>query len=76
MEWAHLVHMYLVACFDWDGDFWKLGDADQERVLAALARSGAKVAVSEVPPPDPRRAVGWLRVGSTRYYMHPLSPRG
>ena len=76
MEWAHLVHMYLVACFDWNGDFWSLSEPERERVLAALARSGAKVAVSEVPPPDPHRAVGWLQVGSTRYYMHRLVPPG
>ena len=72
MEWAHLVHMYLVACFDWSGNFWRLSEQNQQRILIALASSGAKVAVSEIPPPDPKRAPGWHRVGSTSYYIHVL----
>ena len=73
MKWAHLVHMHLVACFDWDSNFWQLREEDQRRVLAALDSTPAKVAVSEIPPPDPERAAGWQRVGLTRYYIHVLS---
>ena len=72
MKWAHLVHMYLVACFDWSGNFWQLSEKDEQRVLIALASSGAKVAVSEIPPPDPKRAPGWQRAGSTSYYIYIL----
>jgi hypothetical protein len=73
MKWAHLVHMHLVACFEWSSNFWQLSEEDQRRVLVALDSTEAKVAVSEIPPPDPERAAGWQRVGLTRYYIHVLS---
>jgi hypothetical protein len=72
MKWGHLVHMHLVACFDWDDQFWRLNERDQERVLAALATTGAKAAISEIPPPDPDHAHGWQRVGRTKYYIRAL----
>jgi hypothetical protein len=72
-EVAHLVHMHLVACFEWSSNFWQLSEEDQRRVLVALDSTEAKVAVSEIPPPDPERAAGWQRVGLTRYYIHVLS---
>ena len=72
-KWAHLVHMHLVACFDWDRNFWQLREEDQRRVLAALDSTEAKVAVSEIPPPDPARAVGSQHIGLTQSYIHVLS---
>ena len=54
-------------------DFWRLSEVDQRRALAALARSGASMAVSDETPPDPARAVGWRQAGSTNYYAYSLS---
>lgn len=71
--WARLTRAHIVAETDWDVDFWRLSDVDQNRVLAALARSGALMAVSDEPPPDPARAVGWRQAGSTNYYAYLLS---
>jgi hypothetical protein len=71
--WARLARAHIVAETDWDVDFWRLSESDQRRVLDTLAQSGALLAVSDVPPPDPARAVGWLRVGDTKYYAHSLS---
>lgn len=71
--WARLARAHIVAETDWDVDFWRLSEADQGRVLVALARSGALMAVSDEAPPDPARAVGWRQVGTTEYYAYSLS---
>jgi hypothetical protein len=71
--WARLARAHIVAEADWDVDFWKLSEADERRVLAALARSGALIAVSDEAPADPARAVGWRQAGSTNYYGYSLS---
>jgi len=71
--WARLARVHIVAETDWNVDFWRLSDADQGRVLGALAHTGALIAVSDEPPPNPARAVGWLQVGNSRYYAHSLS---
>ncbi len=71
--WAHLIRAHIVSQLDWNLKFWPLSERDQKRVLAALASTGAKFAVSEVPPPDPGQAAGWKRVGSSSYYVYPLS---
>ncbi len=70
--WARLARAHIVAETDWSVDFWQLSEVDQRRVLLALARSGALMAVSDQAPPDPARAVGWRQAGSTRYYAYSL----
>jgi hypothetical protein len=71
--WARLARARIVAETDLDVDFWRLSELDQRRTLAALARSGALMAVSDETPPDPTRAVGWRQAGSTNYYAYSLS---
>lgn len=71
--WARLARVHIIAEPDWGVRFWQLSDVDQKRVLAAFARNGASMAVSDEPPPDPAREVGWKRVGETAYYAFPLS---
>jgi len=71
--WARLARVHIVAETDWDVDFWHLSEADQRRVLTALKRSGALIAVSDEIPPDPTQAVGWQRAGNTNYYAYVLS---
>lgn len=68
--WARLARVHIVAEFSWYTDFWQLSAADQQRVLAALASSGAKMAVSSTPPPDPGRVSGWKQIGSTSFYFY------
>src|SRR5579872_70382 len=70
--WARLARVQIVAEPDFTMNFWQLGDVDQSRVLAALARSGASIAVADQPPPDPAREVGWQQVGTTTYYVRRL----
>jgi hypothetical protein len=71
--WARLARAHIVAETDWNVDFWQLSEEDQRRVLVALARSGALMAVSDETPPDPARAVGWRQAGRTQYYAYSLS---
>jgi hypothetical protein len=71
--WARLARVHIVAEADWNVDFWRLSEADQRRVLEALARSGALMAVSDEAPPDPARAPGWRQADSTNYYAYSLS---
>jgi len=63
----------IIAQLDWSVNFWKLSEPDRQRVLSALASTGAKFAVSEESPPDSSQAVGWQRIGSSSYYAYPLS---
>lgn len=70
---ARLIRARVIAQLDWSVSFWQLAEPDRQRVLAALASTGAKYAVSEVSPPDPDHAAGWQRMGSSTYYVYPLS---
>ena len=70
---ARLIRARIIAQLDWSVSFWKLSESDRQRVLAALAATGAKFAISETAPPDPSLAVGWQRLGSSSYYAYPLS---
>ena len=69
--WARLARAHIVA--ETDADFWRLSAEDQQRTLAALARSGAMMAVSDETPPSPALAVGWQQAGSTHYYAYSLA---
>ena len=72
--WARLAKAHIVAETDCDVvDFWQMSEVEQQRTLAALARSGALIAVSDETPPDPTGAVGWQQVGGTNYYAYSLS---
>jgi hypothetical protein len=73
VRWARLARVRIVAEVDRDSNFWRLSDADQQRALTALSSSGAKMAISDEPPPASQHAAGWKRIGSTSYYVHLLS---
>ncbi len=70
---ARLLRAQVIAELNWDVMFWQLSETDRQRVLAALASTGAEFAVSEVAPPDPSRAAGWQRVGESEFYVYPLT---
>ena len=72
---ARLIGARIVAQLDWSVMFWNLSELDRQRVLAALASTGAKFAVSEEPP-HPAQSPGWVQVGSSSYYIYPLSGFG
>lgn len=69
-RWARLAKVHIVAEVDRHVDFWKLDSKQQKQVLAALAASGAKEAVSDVPPPNNAAATGWVNVGPI--FVHSL----
>jgi hypothetical protein len=77
--WARLARVKIVAeVFYWPerpvtfgNDFWKADSANQEKVIHALADTGASFIVSELPPSAPN-APGWMRVGDTEYYAYRL----
>lgn len=70
---ARLLRTHVIAQLNWDVMFWQLSETDRKRVLAALGSTGAKFAISEAAPPDPSQAAGWQPLGSSGYYVHPLS---
>jgi hypothetical protein len=70
---SRLIRARIIAQLDWSVNFWQLSEPDRQRVLTALASTGAKFAFSEEPPPDPGHASRWQRVGSSSYYAYPLS---
>jgi hypothetical protein len=72
VRWARLARAHIVAEVKCNPNFWRLSEADQQRALAALSSSGAKMAVSDNPPPASEPAAGWQRVGSTNYYVYSL----
>ncbi len=71
--WARLARAHIVAETDWNVNFWQLSNSDQRDVLEALAQSGARVAVSDEPPPGGARALGWRQAGNSNYYAYSLS---
>lgn len=71
--WARLARAHIVAETDWNVDFWRLSPVDQQRVLTALAGSGALMAISDEVPPDSTHPVGWREVASTNYYVYSFS---
>jgi hypothetical protein len=68
-----LMRARIVAQLDWNVKFWQLSASDQQRVLAALASTGAKFAIADAPPPNPEQAAGWQQVGSSNYYAYSLT---
>jgi hypothetical protein len=50
-------------------DFWNADPGQQEKVMRALASTGARAVVSRREPRGPD-AASWRKVGDTDYYMH------
>jgi hypothetical protein len=71
--WARLAKAHIVAETAIQVNFWALTPPDQQRVLKTLARSGATIAVSDRPPPQPSAVHGWIRVGNTNFFADPLT---
>lgn len=77
VQWARLARVRIVAevyyCPDLPdtraNDFWQADPATQEKVIHALAKTGASVIVSQEGPPVADR-FGWLRAGNTQYYLY------
>ena len=74
--WARLAHLQIIAEIPVPEsyDFWLMGSSDQEQALEAFAATGAKAVVASKPsaPPGP----GWVRLGSTDFYMYSLAGLG
>jgi hypothetical protein len=81
--WACLAQVQIVSeVYYWpeapqtiENDFWKADSATQAQVIRALAGTGAKFIVSQLPPPVPE-VPGWYRVGNSDYYTYPIHPHG
>lgn len=71
--WARLARAQIVAQVDWNTDYWRLSEPERRKVLVALASTGAKFAVSEMPPPNLLESPGWRQAGSSSYYIYPFS---
>jgi hypothetical protein len=50
-------------------NFWQADSTAQSKVVHALATTGARAIISELPPRG-SGADGWHRVGTTRYYIY------
>jgi hypothetical protein len=70
---ARLLRARIIAQLNWDVNLWQLSQTDRQRVLAALATTGAKYGFSDEPPPHPQQALGWQRVGSSSFFVHSLA---
>jgi hypothetical protein len=80
-QWARLARVRIVAevpywpqnLFDLSANnFWEADSKTQRNVIQALAKTGARVAVSQLAPPA-AVASGWQRVGTTQYYLYWLN---
>jgi hypothetical protein len=80
--WARLSRLTVVARIPTDEVpyFWAAEPAVKSRVMEALARTGAKVAVAEtIPRSQATSPLEWRRIGKTEYYASMLpthSPTG
>lgn len=73
--WARLGRLMVVAQIPTEEvpDFWAAKPAVQSRVMEALARTGAKVAVAEaIPRSQLTSALEWRRIGKTDHYASML----
>jgi hypothetical protein len=71
LYWPDLPELHFQASID--NDFWRTDSATQERVIHALAGTGATFVVSQLAPPAPD-VPGWHRVGNTQYFAYQLYP--
>jgi len=71
--WARLARLRIVAGGGNKGEdaFWGSTSTDRKDAIAAYSRTSAKVVVVHAPPAA-AEAEAWRRLGSTRYWFHPL----
>lgn len=74
VHWARLAGVKVVAelPLGQDGPFWGADGATKDKVFAALASTGSRVAVVKDPPPTAKNE-GWVPLGETGYYAHLMS---
>jgi len=72
-SWARLARVEIVAEISTGGadDFWSASPAEQSKILDAFARTGA-VALVVTKIPARFSPGGWLPLGKTGYFLHPL----
>ncbi len=72
--WARLARVTIVAEIPPQGvkEFWAASSEVQARAVQAFAKTGAKVVVTDAPPPVVSHP-GWQRIGRTDYYAYVLS---
>ena len=68
---AHLAKIRIIAEVRESGRFWAATPSTQSQVMEALARTGAKAALTLGKPPSPSEA-HWERLGNSDYYFCPL----
>jgi hypothetical protein len=73
--WARLAGVQIVAQLPQDGttQFWQDGEDGRRSALTALAGTGAKVLLTASIPAG-ADLTGWIRLGETGWYAHPLRP--
>ncbi|HEY2989187.1 MAG TPA: hypothetical protein VGL11_15755 [Candidatus Binatia bacterium] len=75
VKWARLARAKIVAevyhsIYEPEkNDFWKARPTAQQEIIRALAKTGARVIVSDEEPRGPG-AAGWRRIGDTNYFAH------
>ena len=71
--WAHLAGVRIVAEVPLWGSpsFWASDAKSQSEVLADFAEAGARIVVSDQPPPMISSG-GWQEIGATGYFVHPV----
>ena len=71
--WAHLAGVRIVAEVPLWGSprFWASDAKSQSEVLADFAEAGARIVVSDQPPPMISSG-GWQEIGPTGYFVHPV----
>ncbi len=71
--WAHLAQVRIVADIPADEvpAFWDASEETRTRILAALARAGAKFLVTRSQPPY-SESREWKRLGATGFYVRAL----
>jgi hypothetical protein len=81
MIWARLARVSIIAeVYFWPNhpetfvnDFWKADSGSQQKVIQALAETGAKAVISGRVPTGAVPA-GWQQAGNTQYYIYRLPP--
>ncbi|HWP47261.1 MAG TPA: hypothetical protein VNM22_08885 [Candidatus Limnocylindrales bacterium] len=74
VKWARLARVQIIAeVYSQEGDgFWTASPVIREQILAAFAKAGAKVVVTDMIPDSVDKA-GWQQVGDTGYYAYFLA---
>jgi hypothetical protein len=74
VKWARLARVQIIAeVYSQEGDgFWTVSPIIRKQILAAFAKAGAKVVVTDTIPDSVDKA-GWQQVGETGYYAYFLA---